>query len=81
VAITITEAAPDAASVPVPHLLTTSEAADYLSVSARTVKQLMTAGRLHYVKIGRATRIDRRDLDNFVAQNRRKQRNPRRQVS
>jgi hypothetical protein len=38
------------------------------------VKNLMSRGELTYVKIGRATRIDPVDLDQYVTRNRRKQR-------
>jgi excisionase family DNA binding protein len=63
-----------------PRLLTTLQAAAYLCVSVRTVRNLMSDGKLHYVKIGRATRIDSTDLGVFVAQNRRKRRNPARTI-
>lgn len=55
-------------------LLTTPQAAEYLQVSIRTVKGLLSDGRIAYVKIGRATRIHIEDLDDFVVQNRRKHR-------
>lgn len=55
-------------------MLTTDEAAAYLNVSARTVKNLMCDGRIAYVKIGRATRIQVTDLDEYVARNRRRHR-------
>lgn len=57
-----------------PPLLTTPQAAEYLQVSVRTVKGLLSEGRIAYVKIGRATRIHIGDLDDFVAQNRRRHR-------
>lgn len=63
------------------RLLTTEKAAHYLGVSARTVKNLMADGRLPFVKIGRSTRLDPADLNDFIAQNRRKQRHPRRRIS
>jgi excisionase family DNA binding protein len=44
-------------------LYTTAAAAEYIGVSVRTVKNLISDGRFHYVKIGRATRIDLADLD------------------
>lgn len=56
-------------------LLTTDQTAEYLHVSARTVKNLLADGRLAYIKIGRATRIQRQDIDGYIARNRRKQRN------
>jgi excisionase family DNA binding protein len=58
------------------RLLTTEQAAEILAVSVRTVKNLMIDGKLAYVKIGRATRVDPADIDEYVARNRRKQRQP-----
>ena len=55
-------------------LLTTVQAADYLQVSTRTVKSLLSEGRIAYVKVGRTTRIHLKDLDHFIAQNRQKHR-------
>lgn len=65
--------APASATVSAP-LLTTDQAAGYLQVSVRTVKNLMCDGQIAYIKIGRATRIHRQDLDEYIARNRRKQR-------
>jgi excisionase family DNA binding protein len=62
-------------------LLTTEQASEYLHVSVRTIKNLMSSGQLAFVKVGRATRIHRRDLDDYIARNRRKQRNIPRRVS
>lgn len=53
------------------RLFTTAEAAKYLGVSTRTVKNLMSEGHTQYVKIGRSTRLDPTDLDAFIARNRR----------
>ncbi len=77
----MTDVAPDDTNDATPHLLTTDQAAQYLGVSARTVKQLMSNGQLHYVKIGRSTRLDLADLNTFIARNRRKQRHPRRSLA
>jgi excisionase family DNA binding protein len=55
-------------------LLTTVQAADYLQVSTRTVKSLLSEGSIAYVKVGRTTRIHLNDLDHFIAQNRQKHR-------
>jgi excisionase family DNA binding protein len=63
------------------RLLTTEQAAEYLGVSARTVKQLMSRGQMPYVKIGRSTRLDPGDLDDFIARNRQKQRHQLRTLS
>jgi excisionase family DNA binding protein len=79
---TIDASAPaQAIGVAPPVLLTTEQAAEYLQVSVRTIKNLMGDGRLAFVKIGRATRIHRHDLDEYIARNRRKQRQPARRVS
>jgi excisionase family DNA binding protein len=63
------------------RLLSTEQAAQYVGVSTRTVKNLMSGGQIHYVKIGRSTRLDPIDLDAFIARNRRKQRHRRRPVN
>jgi excisionase family DNA binding protein len=63
------------------RLLTSNQAADMLAVSVRTIKNLMGQGKLAYVKIARATRIDPDDIDEFIRRNRRKQRRCLRQVS
>ena len=55
-------------------LLTTEQAAARLQVSVRTMKNLLSDGRVTFVKVGRATRIEARDLETFIAQNRQKQR-------
>ena len=43
------------------------EAADYLSVSLRTVDSLLAKGKLKRTKIGRKTVIRILDLDEFLA--------------
>ena len=43
-------------------------------MSVRTAKNLLSEGSIAYVKIGRATRIHRDDLDEFVSRNRRRER-------
>jgi excisionase family DNA binding protein len=55
-------------------LLTTEQAAEYLTASVRTVKNLLSDGSVAYIKIGRATRIHRNDLDEYIRWNRRRQR-------
>lgn len=47
-------------------LLTVSEAAEYLSCGRTKLFELLRAGDLHVVKIGRATRIPRRELDAWI---------------
>ncbi|WP_239346162.1 helix-turn-helix domain-containing protein [Frankia sp. Cj5] len=47
-------------------LLTTTEAADLLGVSRTTVYELLNAGQLESVRIGRARRIPRAALVAYV---------------
>ncbi|MFD7978821.1 helix-turn-helix domain-containing protein [Streptomyces sp. NPDC059071] len=49
-------------------LFTVKDAAEYLSFSRSTVYELMAAGELPYVKVGRSRRIRLAELDAFVAQ-------------
>ena len=63
------------------RLLTTQQAADVLAVSVGTVKNLMGNGKLAYVKIGRATRLDLGDIDQYIVRHRRKQRQGLRSVT
>lgn len=55
-------------------LLTAEQAAEYLQVSLRTVKNLTSNGQLAYIKVGRATRFHRDDIEEYVSHQRRKQR-------
>ncbi|MFJ8668539.1 helix-turn-helix domain-containing protein [Streptomyces sp. NPDC093600] len=48
-------------------LFTVKDAADYLSLGRSTIYELMAAGALPYVKVGRARRVRRTDLDAFAA--------------
>ena len=48
--------------------------------SGRTVKNLMSGGKLAYVKVGRATRVDLEDINQYVTRNRRKVRQALRRV-
>jgi excisionase family DNA binding protein len=48
-------------------LMRVAEAAQFLSVGRSTVYELMNAGRLAYVKIGRSRRIPRRAVVNLAA--------------
>jgi excisionase family DNA binding protein len=63
------------------RLLTTEQAAEVLAVSVRTVKNLFSEGALAYVKIGRATRVDLSDVEQYIVRNRRKQRRSLRRVN
>ncbi|MFF2301957.1 helix-turn-helix domain-containing protein [Streptomyces sp. NPDC058128] len=49
-------------------LFTVEVAAEYLSFGRSTVYELMAAGDLPYVKVGRSRRIRLVELDAFVAQ-------------
>ena len=48
------------------RLYSIREASSYLGVSYWSVRDLIHAGALHYVKIGRRVLIDLRDLERFV---------------
>lgn len=48
-------------------LLTESEAAEAMRLSARTLREARKAGELHYVLFGRAVRYTIEDLESFVA--------------
>ncbi|AYV28461.1 helix-turn-helix domain-containing protein [Streptomyces goshikiensis] len=49
-------------------LCTVDVAAELLSLGRSTVYELMAAGELPFVKVGRARRIRRSDVDAFAAQ-------------
>jgi excisionase family DNA binding protein len=60
---------------PAPCMLLTSEqAAEYLQVSVRTIKNLMSDAQLAYIKVGRSTRVHRNDIEEYITRNRRKHR-------
>lgn len=48
-------------------LLSVSEACDYLSLSRRALSRLQGSGSIKFVRIGRAVRFRRSDLDEFIA--------------
>jgi len=50
-----------------PVLLTVPEAAEYLSVSERYVRRLVTERRLRHTLVGRFVRFAPADLDDFLA--------------
>jgi excisionase family DNA binding protein len=52
------------------RLLTPDEAAQFLSVSQRTVKRLVAEGRLHAYKVRRSMRFRLEDLEAYLGQNR-----------
>jgi len=57
-----------ASSKPV-RLFTPDEAAQFLSVSQRTVKRLVAEGRLRAYKIRRSMRFRLEDLEAYIGQN------------
>ena len=50
-------------------MLTVGEIADYFRVSERTVYRWLSKGILPAVRVGNVTRINRDDLDAFIATN------------
>jgi excisionase family DNA binding protein len=56
------------------RLLALAEAAEYLGIRPRTLEKLAQTGQLPFVKLGRATRYDVEDLDDFIERNRRRNR-------
>lgn len=54
------------ATNPLQHnLLTKQEAAKHLTVCVRTIENLMQARQLAYIRIGRAVRFERTELERF----------------
>jgi len=52
------------------RLLTIGEAAEYLSVSERSIKRLIARGDLPCIRVGNALRFALADLEAFIARNR-----------
>ncbi len=54
--------------VPIPQvgLLNLKQAASYLNCTVWAVRDLVWAGKISHVRIGRFIQIDRKDLDSFV---------------
>ncbi|MGI8830045.1 MAG: helix-turn-helix domain-containing protein [Candidatus Limnocylindria bacterium] len=57
-----------AADTPTRRLLTVKDAAAELSIGRSTLYELIAAGELRPVRIGRALRIPTSELDRFVAE-------------
>ena len=62
-------------TIPLPRpetddLLDVATAADHLGTPVRFIRRLIAERRIRFYKIGRYVRIDRRDLDTFVAEGR-----------
>lgn len=52
------------------RLLRSADAANYLSISERTLWSLKTSGAIRSVQIGRSVRYDIRDLDGWIDEQR-----------
>jgi excisionase family DNA binding protein len=52
------------------RLLTPKEAADFLSVSARTIKRLVSEGNLPAVRIRNSMRFKLRDIEQYIERSR-----------
>jgi len=52
------------------RLLTPKEAADFLSVSARTIKRLVSEGSLRAVRVRSSMRFKLQDLETYIEQSR-----------
>jgi excisionase family DNA binding protein len=48
-------------------LLTTPEAADVLRCCAKTITNLIARGQLKAVRLGKAVRVERAELERFIA--------------
>ena len=49
------------------ELLTVEQAADLLGTKPRFIRRLVAERRIRFTKLGRHVRLDREDLDAFVA--------------
>jgi excisionase family DNA binding protein len=49
------------------QLLTIQQVVGYLSVSSRTVRRLVSTGRIPHVRIGRVVRIVQADVSRWLA--------------
>lgn len=54
------------------RILTTTEAARYLSIGKRTLQEHVAAREITSIKLGRAIRFDMADLDAFIEGRKRK---------
>ena len=50
-------------------LLSVPDAAAYLGISPRTLRNWLSLRRIDYVKIGRLTKLSRDTLDRYIADN------------
>ncbi len=49
------------------QLMTVEDAAAYLGIAPGTLRNWLSARRIAYVKVGRLTRLSKRDLDAFIS--------------
>lgn len=54
------------------ELLTLDQVAERLQTSRSTVERLQRAGRIRVVKVGRLTRVEERELEAYIASQRRR---------
>ncbi len=57
-------------SINADQLLTPRQAGDYLQTGERFIRRLIAERRIPYVKLGRHIRLQRSDLDAFIASGR-----------
>lgn len=69
------------AAGPETPFLNVGEAAEYLTVSTRTLRRYVAEGRLAYYRVGRELRFKRADLDRYLESLRREALEPRRPYS
>ena len=50
-----------------PILFEIDQAAEYLNVSVRMIQRMVQEKRVAYIKIGKLIRIDKRDIDAYLA--------------
>lgn len=62
------------APAPIPHLIDAKAAAIALGIGARKLWALTDCGELASIRIGNRVRYDPRDLEDFIARNRRERR-------
>lgn len=48
------------------NLMTVKQAADYLLVKPNTIHTLMSKGFISRIKIGRSTRLDKAEIDDYI---------------
>ena len=53
------------------RLLTKKDVEDLLAMKERTINNLMANGELPYIKIGKSVRFDPKDVEEFVARQKR----------